>query len=102
MALRDGKMVIMNAITEIDKAGRIVVPKKMRDALRLVAGTRLTLKQEGERITLEPECKPGTLILKGSVLVRCVEGAPPLAAVDWVKEDRELRMQAVVGDRIGL
>ncbi len=50
-----GKMAFMNATTEIDKAGRIVVPKKMRDALHLVPGTRVTLKQEGDAIQIAPE-----------------------------------------------
>lgn len=48
-------MAYMNATTEIDKAGRIVVPKKMRDALHLVPGTRVTLKQEGDAIQIAPE-----------------------------------------------
>ena len=39
-----GKMAFMNAIAEIDKAGRVVVPKKFRDALHLVPGTRLSLR----------------------------------------------------------
>ncbi len=92
----------MNAIAEIDKAGRIVVPKKMRDALHLVAGTRLTLMQEGDRITLKPESKPGRLVLEGAILVHRIEGALSLANRDWVKEDRETRMQRVAGDWIRL
>ncbi len=34
----------MNAIVEIDKSGRIVVPKKLRDELHLIPGTRLQNK----------------------------------------------------------
>jgi AbrB family looped-hinge helix DNA binding protein len=44
--ISDGIMVFMNAIVEIDKAGRIVVPKKLRDDLHLIPGTRLRIERE--------------------------------------------------------
>ncbi|MGD0548398.1 MAG: AbrB/MazE/SpoVT family DNA-binding domain-containing protein [Terracidiphilus sp.] len=42
----------MNTTVEIDKAGRIVVPKKLRDDLHLVPGTRLRIERSGDRLTL--------------------------------------------------
>ena len=45
----------MNTIVEIDRSGRIVVPKKFRDALQLKPGTRLKLEQAGERLVLEQD-----------------------------------------------
>lgn len=44
----------MNTTVTIDKAGRVVIPKKIRDELRLEAGDILTLESEGERVTLRP------------------------------------------------
>jgi AbrB family looped-hinge helix DNA binding protein len=38
----------------MDKAGRIVIPKPLRDRLRLGAGDSLALHSEGESITLQP------------------------------------------------
>ena len=38
----------------IDKAGRVVIPKKIRDELRLAAGDSLTLECDGECLTLRP------------------------------------------------
>ncbi len=38
----------------LDKAGRIVLPKPVRDRLRLEPGDALQLETEGERITLRP------------------------------------------------
>jgi AbrB family looped-hinge helix DNA binding protein len=43
----------MNTTVEIDKAGRIVVPKKLRDALHLVPGTRLRIERSGDRLVFE-------------------------------------------------
>ena len=59
----------MNAIVEIDKAGRIVVPKKMRDALHLVPGTRLRIEQSGDRLIFEPAVSEPQLIMKDGMWV---------------------------------
>jgi AbrB family looped-hinge helix DNA binding protein len=45
---------IMNTTVTIDKAGRVVIPKEIRDELRLEAGDTLMLEFEGERVTLRP------------------------------------------------
>jgi AbrB family looped-hinge helix DNA binding protein len=44
----------MNTTVTIDKAGRVVIPKEIRDELRLEAGDTLELESEGERVTLRP------------------------------------------------
>lgn len=38
----------------LDKAGRIVIPKPVRDELQIGPGDALQLEAEGERITLRP------------------------------------------------
>jgi AbrB family looped-hinge helix DNA binding protein len=77
-------MVFMNAIVEIDKAGRIVVPKKLRDDLHLVAGTRLRIERSGDRLTFEPEHAEPQLILKDGMLV--VSGEPGTLTNEDVSE----------------
>jgi AbrB family looped-hinge helix DNA binding protein len=89
----------MNAITEIDKAGRLVVPKKMRDALHLVPGTRLTLIQKGNAIVVQTEAKPRGLYRENGILVFDSGQAVPPDSVDWLKADREERMDKVEGKR---
>jgi AbrB family looped-hinge helix DNA binding protein len=62
----------MEEITTIDAAGRLVVPKPMRTRLRLEAGTRVRVSEEGDRLVLEPladEVVPvevdGVLVIRG-------------------------------------
>jgi AbrB family looped-hinge helix DNA binding protein len=45
---------IMTTTVTIDKAGRVVIPKEIRDGLRLEAGDTLAVESEGERVTLRP------------------------------------------------
>ena len=54
----------MNVTVEIDKAGRIVVPKKLRDDLHLVPGTRLRIERSGDRLTLAPSTMEARLVIK--------------------------------------
>jgi AbrB family looped-hinge helix DNA binding protein len=70
----------MNAIVEIDRAGRIVVPKKFRDALRLRPGARLKLEQAGDQLVLEPEYPEPRLEMQDGLLV--MVGGPPLTVED--------------------
>ena len=40
--------------TTIDGAGRLVVPKPMRDRLHLSGGSRVRIRDEGQHLVLEP------------------------------------------------
>ena len=55
----------MAATVTVDKAGRVVVPKEIRDELRLEAGDTLALESEGERVTLRP-VRPRRAVAKGA------------------------------------
>lgn len=44
----------MKTTVTLDKAGRVVIPKTLRDELRLEPGDSLELESEGERVTLRP------------------------------------------------
>jgi len=87
----------MNTITEIDKAGRIVVPKKLRDVLHLRPGTRLLVRQEGETIVIQPESKPRGLYMKKGTLVYDAGPGPAADVVEWIAEDRDARMKHLSG-----
>jgi len=44
----------MNTTVTLDKAGRVVIPKTLRDELQLEPGDTLELESEGESMTLRP------------------------------------------------
>lgn len=53
----------------IDKLGRVVIPKKVREHLHLHAGARLRLREEGEGFYLEALHEDPPLNELGGVLV---------------------------------
>ena len=86
----------MNATAQIDKFGKIVVPKKLRDELNLVPGTKLVLDSRSEGPLIRTEAKPRGLCRKNGVLIYD-EGPVPKKSVDWARQDREERMDQVSG-----
>jgi len=44
----------MHTTVTLDKVGRVVIPKVLRDALHLEPGDALSLESQGERVTLRP------------------------------------------------
>lgn len=59
----------MEKTITIDAAGRIVIPKPIRDELGLRAGTRLWVREEGRRVVLEPVAEAAVPVDVGGVLV---------------------------------
>jgi AbrB family looped-hinge helix DNA binding protein len=48
------RMPFMGTRVSIDKAGRVVLPKALREKMRVDAGDDLLVEAEGDRITLRP------------------------------------------------
>ena len=55
--------------TSIDSAGRIVVPKPLRDALGLVAGSTMDISRYGAGLQLLPTGRTARLVDESGVLV---------------------------------
>lgn len=55
--------------TTIDEAGRIVVPKPLRDALGLTPGTTLDVSSYGSALTLVPRGRTAVVVAEDGHLV---------------------------------
>ena len=69
---RLGMLVTM--LVSIDRAGRIVIPKDIRDQLALEANTELEVTVDGRGLLLSPVRRPGRRIVE-------VDGWPVLEAI---------------------
>jgi AbrB family looped-hinge helix DNA binding protein len=93
-------MAFMTTKLTIDKAGRIVLPKPVRDQLQLSPGDALQLDSSGEKITLRPVRENAQLRKKRGVWV--YSAGEPLAAsvVDATTQDiRSERAGRALGRR---
>ncbi len=82
---------------KIDKAGRVILPKPVRDRLGLRAGSDLEIEETRDGIVLRPAERRPSLIKKGNFLVHTGEvpaGYDILRAID---EDREERARKAWG-----
>lgn len=55
--------------TTIDRAGRLVVPKRIREAAGISAGSELTIRVADGRIEIEPAPLDVRLVKRGSLTV---------------------------------
>jgi AbrB family looped-hinge helix DNA binding protein len=91
---------IMTSTLTIDKAGRIVLPKPLREELQLEPGDSLEVNTKGEEITLRPIRGNSPLKKKHGVWV--FQAGQPLAedVVDkTVREVRRDREELILGKK---
>jgi AbrB family looped-hinge helix DNA binding protein len=68
----------MNATITIDKAGRLVLPKPVREELQLAAGDDLEIESSPDQIVLRP--KRGTATLRKKHGIWVLHAGKPLSA----------------------
>jgi AbrB family looped-hinge helix DNA binding protein len=88
----------MNSRLVIDKAGRIVIPKPLREKLHLEPGDALEMESTGEQITLKPVRGTGPLTKEHGVWV--FHAGLPLSASatdEMLQQIREERDSANLG-----
>jgi AbrB family looped-hinge helix DNA binding protein len=80
----------------LDKAGRMMIPKALRQELHLGPGATLQLESEGDEITLRP-VRPRALLRKERG-VWVYQGEPTEASVaDVIDRQREKRLRELMG-----
>ena len=88
----------MNTRLVIDKAGRVVIPKPLREELHLEPGDSLEMESVGERITLRPVRGTGPLSKEHGVWVfQSDDPLPASATDDMLRQIREERDAANLG-----
>jgi AbrB family looped-hinge helix DNA binding protein len=76
----------------VDKAGRIVLPKKIRDELDLSPGDILSISVHGAEVTLRPQKGSPGFVRKGQALVFSVKSQAVLreeTVNQIINEERE-------------
>ncbi len=78
----------------IDKAGRVVIPKSLREELHLEPGDALEMESAGERITLRPVRGTGPLAKEHGVWVFHSGQPQPASAthkmLEQIRAERDL------------
>ena len=87
----------MNARVTIDKAGRLVLPKFIREALRLGPGDALEVESDDDRVVLSPVRTPAGLQKERGVWVYRSGTPANLSIPGLIDEQRNRRSRDLLG-----
>ena len=76
----------------IDRAGRVVIPKAIREAAGLKPGAPLKIAYRGGRVEIERDSPKVRLVRKGTVLVASMAGVPKVSVEEtneWIRKSRD-------------
>jgi AbrB family looped-hinge helix DNA binding protein len=81
----------------LDRAGRVLIPKAVREQLHLQPGDILRLESEGEDITIRPQRANPSLVKERGIWVLST-GEPTTASIpDLIDQQRDRRNRQVLG-----
>jgi AbrB family looped-hinge helix DNA binding protein len=75
--------------TTIDSAGRVVIPKSLRDALGLVAGEALEITERDGRLEIVPAATPMRLVDEGDGVAAVADADMPVLTAGMVRDTLE-------------
>jgi AbrB family looped-hinge helix DNA binding protein len=82
---------------KIDKAGRVILPKPLRDRLGLRAGSDLEIQETAEGVVLKPIERQPSMIKKHGLWVHTGKVPPGFDIVQAIHDDREERIRKLAG-----
>jgi AbrB family looped-hinge helix DNA binding protein len=80
----------------IDKFGRVVIPKKLREHLGVGPSLKIEVKETPEGILLKPMRRGSGLMMKDGILIHC--GGVDESHINWdtlVEDEREERIRHI-------
>jgi AbrB family looped-hinge helix DNA binding protein len=89
---------MLNGMTvKIDKAGRVILPKPLRDRLGLHEGVDLEITETPEGVVLKPTAQQPSMIKKQGLWVHTGKIPPGFDSVQSIRDDREERIRKLAG-----
>jgi AbrB family looped-hinge helix DNA binding protein len=82
---------------KIDKAGRVILPKPVRDRLGLHAGSDLEIQETMDGVVLRPAGRRPSMVKKGRFWVHTGELPPGYDILKAIDQDRQERMRKAWG-----
>lgn len=80
----------------IDKAGRLVLPKPIRDRFNLVSGTELVVETEADGVRLRVAGGASPLLRKQGIVVHQGGGVVNLDLAEFIRGERDSRALQLV------
>ncbi len=81
-------------VTTIDKFGRVIIPKRIRERLGITSETTLNIDEDGKRIIIEPVPENEPLVEKDGILV--FTGKLSIDLENYLSEEREQRLRSLL------
>lgn len=81
-------------ITTLDKFGRVIIPKRLREHLGINSETTLNISEEDERIVIELVKEKEPVVDREGILV--FTGKLDKKSSDLIKSDRNKRMRKLI------
>ena len=82
---------------KIDKAGRVILPKPVRDRLGLHEGSDLEMLETPEGLVLTPTERRPSMVRKQGLWVHTGKLPPAFDIVQAIRDDREERIRRLAG-----
>ena len=89
---------MLNGMTvKIDKAGRVILPKPVRERLGLHEGSDLEMQETPEGLVLRPADRRPSMVKKDGLWIHIGKVPPRFDAVQAIRDDREDRIRKQSG-----